>query len=64
MQMPRRMTSATPLRRAATEEDRFWQDTKTNMHGPSASTDDLSLVSASPEMRHFMEEARRARLGL
>lgn len=64
VRMPRRMTSAAPLRGAQSDEERFWQDTKTSRAGPSASTEDLGLLSGSPEMRQFMEQARRARLGL
>lgn len=44
------------------DRERYWQAPITQMAGPLNASDD-DLVSGSPEMRKFMEQARRARLG-
>lgn len=44
------------------DRERYWQAPITQMAGPLNESDN-DLVSGSPEMRKFMEQARRARLG-
>lgn len=61
MAIPQSTTSTTtPNENSGSDRERFWQTPTTHMAGPSNADGDV--VSGSPEMRRFMEQARRARM--